>query len=128
MNKVFIITVSIYILTATFASAQSSIVGRVDNDGVAHMTVAKSQASEVLQQATNARVSQSAALTDVSFSRMALGEICLTAYEKDNYGRIISGIRIKCYQDDANNLIVLPENKIEKIYGRQFAGTTVISE
>ncbi|MBL0343392.1 MAG: hypothetical protein IPP71_22555 [Bacteroidetes bacterium] len=108
--------------------AQSNIVGKIDNDGQVHMLVEKIQATEVLKQVASSREAQPMNITEVSFSKMALGEICLTGYEKDSNGKVTKGIRIQCYQDDANNLIVKPENKIERIYGRPFASTTVVSE
>lgn len=108
--------------------AQSNVVGKIDNDGNVHMLVEKSKAVEVLTQVNNGRTSQPINVSEVSFSKMSMGEICLTGYEKDANGKVISGMRIQCHQDDANNLIVKPENKIERIYGRPFASTTVVSE
>ncbi len=128
MNKILLISAFAFTLMTGAAMAQSTIVGHLDNDGIAHMTVQASEATEVLNSAVNARTAQPTPLTDVTFSRMAKGEICLTGYQKDSQGNIVSGVRIQCYQDDANNLIVKPENKTERIYGRKFASTTTASE
>ena len=48
--------------------------------------------------------------------------------EKDKNGNIIKGYRIMCKQDDANNLIVVPESKSEKVFGRPFADNVVVSQ
>jgi hypothetical protein len=128
IRKYLILSAIAFTISMGIASAQSNIVGRIDNDGVVHMNVDKNKAVEVIGQATAGKISQEIQISDVSFSRMALGEICLTGYEKDRNGKVVKGVRIQCYQDDANNLIIKPGNKIENIFGRPFSDNLVVSE
>lgn len=128
MKKYLFILTSTFLFSAGLTHAQSNIVGRIDNDGIVHMTVERQKAKEVLTQATTSRTSQPIQVSEISFSKMAMGEICLTGYEKDANGKVVKGVRIQCYQDDANNLIVIPENKIENIFGRPFSDNLVVSE
>ena len=128
MKKPILLIAFIFTLFTSASFAQSNIVGRVDNDGNVHLLVEKLKATEVLTQVNNARTSQPINISEVTFSKMSMGEICLTGYEKDAQGKVVTGMRVQCYQDDANNLIVKPDSKTERIYGRPFAGTTVVSE
>ena len=126
MKKLILISAIVFTMSAGVSMAQSNIVGKIDNDGNIHMLVEKNKAGEVLSQTTGSR--STTGFSEVTFSKMAMGEVCLTGYEKDANGKVVSGVRIQCYQDDANNLIVKPENKIERIFGRPFSDNLVVSE
>ena len=127
MTKKLMFMIAGLMLAATLSNAQA-IVGRIDNDGVTHMTVEKGQAKEVLKNVATQKGEQQLNPVEITFTTMPLGQICLTGYEKDKNGNIIKGYRIMCKQDDANNLIVVPESKSEKVFGRPFADNVVVSQ
>lgn len=127
MKKPVLISALACLLSASGAFAQD-IIGRIDNDGIYHMTVEKGQAKNILKSVFVQKGEQALNPTEILLTTMPLGQVCLTGYERDSNGKVTKGYRIMCKQDDANNLIVVPENKTEKIFGRPFAETQIVSE
>lgn len=115
------------ILFSTFTSftfAQSQIIGKVDADGVPHLSASKTECISELKKASVSKASFSSMnMQDVTISQMPKGQYCLTAYEKDESGKTLRGIRIECKQDDDNNLIITSQSKVETISGKKFTST-----
>jgi len=101
-------------------NAKSQVVGNVDRDGEYAITVTNQQAKEILENVSNFTEPQPFQPTEISLTTMQNGEICLTGYIRNPVGHIIRGYRIMCIQDDANNLIVKPGSRVERINGRPF--------
>jgi spore coat protein U-like protein len=115
-NFLFIIGIVI----ASACQAQSLTVGKIDADGNVSLGMENSQGCTVLTQFSSQRNGAPVHVNDVSFTRLSHGQICLTGYEKDATGKIVSGIRIQCSQDDENNLILDNTNYSERIAGKSF--------
>ncbi len=108
-------------LFSVMAFSQSKIVGRIDVDGNTILTASKQECSDKINAASSKKSSKSLTVSEVTFTRMPLGQVCLTGYEKDQSGNVISGVRIECKTDDDRNLIITPASKVETVTGRAFA-------
>ena len=115
--KNFLFIIGIVITSA--CQAQSLTVGKIDADGKVSLTMEHNQCCIVLTQFSE-RNGMPVQVNDISFTRLSRGQICLTGYEKNAAGKIDSGIRIQCSQDDENNLIVDKTNYSERIAGKSF--------
>lgn len=114
-------------LLSVMAFSQSKIVGRIDADGNTILTASKQECSDKINAASSRKSNKTLTVSEVSFTRMPLGQVCLTGYEKDQNGNIVSGVRIECKTDDDRNLIITPVSKIETVSGREFAAPVVVS-
>ena len=114
------ILILIGILISTSAMSQSYNVGKIDADGKITLSIEQNKGCSILNQMAMKKNFSAMVINEVSFTRLNRGQICLTGYEKDAFGKIINGIRIQCTQDDENNLIVISSNFSESISGKAF--------
>jgi|SRR5690606_7406949 len=128
MHKRFIKTLVLMMFSvlSTAVFAQSQIIGKVDADGVPHLSASKTDCiSELKKVAATKGTFASMKMNDVSFTQMPHGQYCLTSYEKDASGKTLRGIRIECKQDDDNNLILTSKSKVETVTGKSFTSSTL---
>lgn len=107
-------------LMSLTAMAQSEIIGKVDYDGNIQLTVSENHGKSVLRGLSLPTEPHPFQATEVLVTAMADGTYSLTGYIRNPAGIIVKGFRVQCDQDDANNLIVKPGNKRERITGKPF--------
>lgn len=120
MKKLFITSTFAFIFWANLASAQSDKIGFLNNDGNFELTVDQAEGKNILKQHSLPSEAIPFEATDISITRMSDGTYSLTGYFRNPGGHIVKGFRIQCSQDDANNLIVMPGNKRERVIGKPF--------
>lgn len=122
MSKKILIYLIFLLLSSTgIIKAQGLIAGKIDADGNLIMSENKEGCKLIIQQAGSERMNMPINVTELTFTRLNMGQICLTGYEKTADSEISKGIRMLCYQDDDNNLIVTGRSYTEKITGEAFA-------
>lgn len=122
MSKKILIYLIFLLLSSTgMIKAQGLIAGKIDADGNLIMSENKEGCKLIIQQAGSERMNMPINVTELTFTRLNTGQICLTGYEKTADSEISKGIRMLCYQDDDNNLIVTGRSYTEKIIGEAFA-------
>lgn len=120
MKKLIMLsTIAASFLMAT-NTVQSQVIGSIDQDGNHAISVTHQEAMNILEEVSHFTEPQPFQPTEITLTTMPQGEICLTGYIRNPVGHIIRGFRIMCIQDDANNLIVKPGSKVERINGHQF--------
>lgn len=124
-RKFYLIILLLGVSSIVESKAQRMIVGRIDADGKLIMTTKQDEARQLMQQVSNQRMSMSININDISFTRLNMGQVCITGYEKAPDGKIVRGIRIQCAQDDENNLIVSRQSYCQKTIGKTFAETAI---
>ena len=120
MKKLILISALALSSTIFSNTAKSQVVGQIDHDGVYALSISSQEAMAVLESVSHFTEPQPFQPTEITLSTMSLGEICLTGYIKNPIGHIVHGFRIMCIQDDANNLIVKPGSRVERIHGKKF--------
>ena len=120
MKKSLLIASISLAISANCAWAQSEKVGKLSQDGNLTMTVNENQGKNILKQLSLPTEAQPFQATEVLFTQMDDGSYSLTGYRKTPSGNIIKGFRVRCIQDDEDNLIVAPGFKWERVIGRPF--------
>jgi hypothetical protein len=107
-------------LLSVSAMAQSEIIGKVDYDGNIQLTVGENKGKRVLRDLSLPTEQHVFEATELLITTMEDGTYSLTGYIRNPAGFIVKGFRVQCDQDDANNLIVKPGNKRERVTGKPF--------
>ena len=116
-----LLSLLLFTLLSVASYSQSKIIGRVDADGNTILLASKQDCTTKIAAAGDKKSKMNVSVSEVLFTRLNKGQICLTGYEKDATGKITKGVRIECSLDDDNNLIIHDNSKIETISGRAFS-------